>query len=168
MEFAIAGVFIALMASTQLLHILSLPANWLLLGLLGLWALGHPATDALGPNFFFITIGGAIFGEVAEFVIQTVGAKRYGSSTKGNIGGIIGAILGAIFGAPFFFGLGALFGALGGAWLGCFVVERIQGRSTDEAIFAAKGAMLGRFLGLSLKTGIGIAIVIYATRFIWP
>ncbi len=167
MDYALGTFFIALLAISQLLHILSLPANWLMVGLLGLWAYLHPA-DHMGSSFFAIVIGGAVIGEVAEFVAQSQGAKRYGSSGKGNIGGIIGAIAGAIFCAPFLFGLGALFGALGGAWGGCYLVERMQGRNNEEAVRAAKGAMLGRFLGLSIKMGIGIAILVYATGFIFP
>ncbi len=167
MEYALSTFFIVLLAISQLLHILSLPANWLMIGLLGLWAYLHPA-DHMDTTFFAITIGGAVVGEIAEFLAQSQGAKRYGSSGKGNIGGIIGAIAGAIFCAPFFFGLGALFGALGGAWGGCYLVERIQGRDNAEAVRAAKGAMLGRFLGLSIKMGIGIAILVYAAGFIFP
>lgn len=168
MEYVIAALFIALLASTQLLHILSLPANWLLLGLLALWRWLHPDGSALDTNFFLLTLGAALLGEVLEFVAQTMGAKKYGSSGKGNFGGIVGAILGAIVCAPFAFGLGALAGALGGAWLGCYLFEIGQGRARAEAVRAAKGAMMGRFLGLSLKTGIGVGILLYASNAIWP
>lgn len=168
MAYVFAALFIALLASTQLLHILSLPANWLLLALLAAWSLLHPDTADMGMRFFLIVGGAALLGEVFEFAAQAMGAKRYGSSGKGNIGGIIGAIAGAILGAPFLFGLGALAGALGGAWIGCYLLEVGQGRSRLEARQAAKGAMMGKFLGLVLKTGIGTGIVIYAAGHIWP
>lgn len=168
MEFAIAAVFIALLAGALTLNVLSLPANWVVLVLLGLWKLLHPAPTGMDTMFFVIVIGAALVGEVLEFLTQTVGAKRYGSTGKGNLGGIIGAIAGALLGAPFLFGLGALFGALGGAWAGCYLLEIGHGRSRSEAAQAAKGAMMGRFLGLVLKTGIGAGMVIYAAPRIWP
>lgn len=168
MDYALAGVFIALLTGALTLNVLSLPANWLILALLGLWRLFHPQAPDMGTLFFVLVVGAAAVGEALEFATQTMGAKRYGSSGKGNLGGIIGAIAGAILGAPFLFGLGALFGALAGAWTGCYLLEIGHGRSRTEAAHAAKGAMMGRFLGLVLKTGVGAGIVIYAAPRIWP
>lgn len=136
-------LFLALLVAVLGLHIMSLPANWVVLGLATLWGWTHPE-DGLDWAFF-LTLGGvALTGEVIEFVFQYLGAKKYGATGKGNLGAFVGAIAGAIFGAPFFFGLGALVGALGGAYLGCYAFERMHGRPSPEAWQAAKGAMIDR------------------------
>jgi uncharacterized protein YqgC (DUF456 family) len=84
------------------------------------------------------------------------------------LGGIIGAITGAILGVPFLFGLGALFGALTGAWIGSYLFERLRGRAAAEAWQAAKGALVGRFFGLTIKCGIGIMMLVLTYQAIWP
>ena len=150
------------------LHFLSMPANFLIFGMLVLWKYIYPAQSADMDTMFFVITGGLILlGEVLEFISQMTGAKKYGGSKKGNIGGIIGAICGAIMGAPFFLGLGALFGALAGAYAGCLVFEIAHGRTMSEAMTAAKGAFYGKFLGMSIKFGIGVFVVVYGASHIW-
>lgn len=168
MELFISSVFILFMALSLGLHIFSLPGNWLVLGLLGFWRFTHPEATGMDTTFF-ITVGGlALLGEVLEFGTQMLGAKKFGGSNKGNVGGIIGAIVGAIVGAPFFFGLGALAGALGGAYAGCLLLEIGQGRPFDVASQAAKGAFFGKFLGLGIKFGIGVCLVVLGASHVWP
>ncbi|UZP65970.1 DUF456 domain-containing protein [Desulfovibrio mangrovi] len=167
MELFIGSLFILFMALSLGLHIFSLPGNWLVLGLLGLWRFIHPEAEGMDTTFFLIAGGLALLGEVLEFGVQVLGAKRYGGSNKGNVGGIIGAIAGAILGAPFFLGLGALVGALAGAYAGCLLLEIGQGRSFDVARHAAKGAFFGKFLGLGIKFGIGVCLVMLGASHIW-
>ncbi|MBP9944593.1 MAG: DUF456 domain-containing protein [Desulfomicrobium sp.] len=92
--------------------------------------------------------------------LQIFGARKYGASSSGNWGALAGAFAGAIFCAPFFFGLGALLGAIGGAYFGCLGVEMFKGRSFHQAKVAAWGAMVGKVLGLAVKIGIGIALMV--------
>ena len=113
-------------------------------------------------------VGIAVVGEALEMGMQILKAKRYGSSSSGTFAGMIGAIAGAILLAPLFFGLGALIGALAGAWTGCFVVEHLKGRPLREALDAAFGAMMGRFLGTVCKCGAGGAMLALAAGRIWP
>ena len=113
-------------------------------------------------------VGIALVGEALEMGMQILKAKRYGSSSSGTFAGMIGAIAGAILLAPLFFGLGALIGALAGAWTGCFVVEHLKGRPLREALDAAFGAMMGRFLGTVCKCGAGGAMLALAAGRIWP
>lgn len=136
------------------LHIFSLPANWLLLGIIAAWK-GLSADMTLSWTLFFGLVGLSLLAEGLEFIIQLKGSQKYGASGKGNFGGILGAILGAIFGAGFLLGIGALPGAILGAYGGCLVVEMLCGRQFDEARSAAWGAMWGKFFGLSAKAGIG-------------
>lgn len=167
MESVWAGAYIALLFLVQALNILSLPANWIVLILVGIWKFTHPA---LGIGWGFVTIlaGFAVVGEVLEFVGQAYGAKKFGASKKGNLGGIIGAILGAILGAPILFGLGALFGALAGAFAGCLLFELLHDRTWAEAVHASWGAFYGKAFGMAVKMGLGMAMVFLSIPKIWP
>lgn len=159
METLWASLFVVLLFGILTLNIFSLPANWVVLGLMAIWKLTMPAPD-LTWHFIAMLGGLAVLGEVVEFVAQIKGAKKYGASGRGNLGGVIGAILGAIFGAPILFGLGALLGALAGAYFGCLVFERLHGRDWCEARHAALGAFWGKAFGLTFKIGIGATMVI--------
>ena len=164
----LAGAFITLLCFVLLLNIFGLPANWVLLGLVALWKVVHPGTASMDMWFWIMMVGIALVGEALEMGMQILKAKRYGSSSSGTFAGMVGAIAGAILLAPLFFGLGALIGALAGAWTGCFVVERLKGRPLREALDAAFGAMMGRFLGTVCKCGAGGAMLALAAGRIWP
>lgn len=167
METALAVLTIIVMVLALGLHIFGLPANWVVLGIAGLWKWLHPDAAAMNLTFFIIIGGLALAGEILEFGVQMLGARRYGGTGRGTLGGFIGGIAGAILGAPFFLGLGALLGALGGAYLGCLVMELGLGRSGDEARRAAMGTFIGRFLGLSLKFGLGVWMVSMTIPRLW-
>ncbi|MDD6180616.1 MAG: DUF456 domain-containing protein [Desulfovibrionaceae bacterium] len=164
----IAGAFLSLLGFVLLLNIFGLPANWIILGLVALWRYLHPAATDMGVLFFAGMAGLAVLGEALEMGVQVLKARRYGSSSSGTIAGMVGAVAGAILLAPLFFGLGALIGALAGAWLGCFLMELGRGRPAAEAVEAAFGAMMGRFLGTVCKCGTGAAMVGLASHVLWP
>ncbi|MDR1777767.1 MAG: DUF456 domain-containing protein [Desulfovibrio sp.] len=152
----LAWAFLVLLGSVILLNIFGLPGNWVLLGLTALWKLAHPSDVQMDVWFWVMMAGFAVAGEILEFSLQIVKARKYGSSSSGTFAGMIGAIAGAILLAPLFFGLGALIGALIGAWIGCFFTEWIiRGRPVPESLLAAMGAMVGRFLGTVCKCGVG-------------
>jgi len=141
------------------LNLLSLPGNWLMLGVLCLIAwMGSEG----GITWEFVGLMAllAAAGEVIEFAAQIIGGKRSGASKAGNFGGVVGSIAGAVFGAPFGLGLGSIIGALFGAWVGCFVVERLRQQSANKAAQAAWGAFWGRSLGLVGKSAVGAAIIV--------
>jgi len=165
---AIAGSFILLMALVLLLNFFSLPANWILIGLAVAWKYLSASAHHMDFSFFALLVGLGVLGEVLEFGLQAVKAKKYGSSNSGLFAGLVGAIIGAIMGAPFLFGLGALLGALAGAWIGCYLMELLRGKGHAQAVQAAMGALLGRFLGTVCKCGIGAIILTCIARAIWP
>ena len=164
----LAGAFRTLLCFVLLLNIFGLPANWVLLGLVALWKVVHPGATSMDVWFWIMMVGIALVGEALEMGMQILKAKRYGYSSSGTFAGMIEAIAGAILLAPLFFGLGALIGALAGAWTGCFVVEHLKGRPLREALDAAFGAMMGRFLGTVCKCGAGGAMLALAAGRIWP
>ena len=163
----IAAVFIGLLAFTLLLNALSLPANWIILIFCVLWTWLHP-NPGLTWTYILLLFGLAFIAESLEFVLQYYGGKKFGSTGKGNLGGIIGAIAGSILCAPFLFGLGAIPGALGGAFLGCMLLELGQGRSMQDSKRAAWGALWGKFFGMTLKFALGAAMLGIAAYQLWP
>lgn len=168
LAYVLTAAFITLLGFVLLLNIFGLPANWLLLGLVALWKLFHPDAAALNTWFWVIMVALALIGEGLELGLQILKARRYGSSSSGTFAGMIGAIAGAILLAPLFFGLGALIGALAGAWIGCLVMELFNNRPLKEALDAAFGAMVGRFLGTVCKIGAGGVMLALTAQRIWP
>lgn len=168
MEVIVASLFLGVLCVVLLLNLFSLPANWIVVALVCAWRFLHPAAEHMTMAFFVGLVGLAVAGEVVEFVTQGWGAKRYGSTTGGMWGGLVGAFVGAFFGLTFLFGLGALIGALAGAWAGCYAVERFRGRDAWEASRAAKGALVGRFLGIVIKCAIGAIMLGLVYDAIWP
>ncbi len=168
MSFIIAGFFLAVLAVCVLLNLVTLPGNWAMVALVIVWELFYPGSS-LGMTFFVLFVGLAVIGEVVEFGAQIYGSKKYGSSKTSTVAGVIGAIAGAIAGAPFMFGAGAVFGALFGAWGGCYLAERLIRRQPSEIAFrAAQGAMVGKFFGMVIKFGIGMAMLWLTASHIWP
>lgn len=166
---AIAGGFIILMGIVLLLNFFSLPANWMLIALAAVWKYMSTAADQMHFGFFALLVGLAVTGELLEFGLQALKAKKYGSSNSGLFAGVVGSIVGAILCAPFLFGLGALLGALAGAWLGCYLMELIiRGGGHAKAMQAAMGALVGRFLGTVCKCAIGAVILTCIARAVWP
>ncbi|MDR2695381.1 MAG: DUF456 family protein [Deltaproteobacteria bacterium] len=165
---AIAGGFIVLMGLVLLLNFFSLPANWILIALAAAWKYMNTAADQMDFGFFALLVGLAVLGEVLEFGLLALKAKKYGSSNPGLFAGLVGAVVGAIMCAPFLFGLGALLGALAGAWLGCYLMELLRGGGHEQAVQAAMGALVGRFLGTVCKCGIGAVILTCIARAVWP
>jgi len=101
-----------------------------------------------------------VLGEIIEFIGQFVIGKKYGLTSKGNLGSFIGAIGGAILGAPFLLGLGALIGGILGAYAGSLVFELASGKSFSASKQAAYGAMFGKILGIIAKMSAGIGIIL--------
>ena len=164
---ALAGNFFSLgflvfLGLLVLLNFVNLPGNWLVLACVGLFYL--LSGTAFGTLFWVLSCGCALLGEVLEWGILATRAKEAGASSAGTVAGMIGAFAGAIFGAPILMGFGALPGALVGAFLGCLLMELFKGRAWDDAIHAAKGTLLGRFLGALCKCGAGLTIVLLAGR----
>src|SRR3712207_1322676 len=73
----------------------------------------------------------AVIAFVADFVATTYGARRFGASNWGTVGGSIGGIVGALAGV-LFFGIGALLGLILGTIGGVFLGEYLRWRRGDH------------------------------------
>ncbi len=161
-------IFSLVLCFILILNLFGLPANWLILLIIGLWEYFWPFAPDIGFWGWFILIGLAVAGEVAELFLQIFQSRKYGSSRKSAFASIVGAILGGIILAPTFWGLGALIGALLGSFLGCYLMERLTGRSPEKALQSSLGAAIGNFLGTVVKIGFGIIIIYLSVNWLWP
>ena len=88
---------------------------------------------------------------VLDYVIPTIGTKKFGGSKYGVWGSTIGIILG-LFVPPF--------GIILGPAVGAFVGELIYQKKTDVAFKAAVGSFLGFLAGTALKFIVTITILV--------
>ncbi len=79
----------------------------------------------------------ALLAFIADLLFTAYGARRFGASNWGTIGGAIGGLVGALLGA-LFFGVGALFGLLFGSVAGVFAGEYLRRRERTSS--AGEGA----------------------------
>lgn len=163
-------VVVIIMFAAILSQVIGVPGNWIGLVILVIYKLVGPnvSTDGVSWKFILVMAAFALVGELLEWVIQVKAGRKFGSSGKGDIGGIVGSIIGGILLLPLFFGFGAVLGALAGAYVGCLVVELARRRTVKAANKAAWGAFVGRFLGMGLKLGIGIGILGMTAIRMWP
>jgi len=126
--------------------------------------IGWPVLVLLG---FF-----AALAFIADFVATTYGARRFGASNWGTVGGAVGGIVGALAGA-LVFGIGALFGlifgTIGGVFLGEYLRrQREPARENEEpgrwdwrrASRAAGGVLVGYVVSAVSQGILGVASVI--------
>ena len=91
-----------------------------------------------------------LLSQVLEFVSGSLGAKYFGASRWGAIGGILGGVIGIFFGLPGIF-LGPLIGVLAGELLG--------GKGILPAGKSTWGTLLGTAAGMAGKLTIGVIMI---------
>lgn len=69
---------------------------------------------------------------VADFIGTSYGARRFGASNWGTVGGAVGGIVGALAGL-LFLGIGSLFGLILGTVGGVFLGEYLRRRRTEDS-----------------------------------
>ncbi len=115
----------------------------MLLGLLGIILPGVPGVPLIFASALvyaywtnFEVVGGwiivllglfALLAFAADFLGTAYGARRFGASNWGTVGGAVGGLVGTLAGA-LFFGVGALFGLLAGTIGGVFAGEYLRRR----------------------------------------
>src|ERR671911_1187506 len=128
----------------------------------------------------FRTVGAAIlvvlfvFAAIAfvtDFVATSYGARRFGASNWGTMGGAIGGIAGALIGL-LFLGIGSLFGLILGTIAGVFLGEYLRrtrqgqqgpgstGSDWRRASHAAGGVLVGYLASAVIQGLLGLASVI--------
>lgn len=89
-----------------------------------------------------------------DYVVPILGAKKFGSSREGVIGGMIGIVVGLFFGP-----IGLILGPL----LGTIVGDLIGGGTFTKALNSGLGSMLGFIVGTSVKLIYSITVLIMFT-----
>lgn len=153
------------------LNLVSLPGNWIVVALVGLYAWLGPEVGRVAITWPVVAslFAIALAGEVIEFVAGAFGAKRAGASRRSTLyaifGSLGGALLGMIFGSvipiPVVGSVVAavLFGA-GGATAGAMYGEWSGGKSWEESWTVGHAAFWGRLFGTLGKLASGFILLI--------
>lgn len=110
-------------------------------------------------NFFIIftfLISISIF--LIDFLLPSIGAKKFGGSKKGIFGCTIGLILGFVF-------LGII-GSLFGSIIGAFIGESINKSDLKSRLSASIGAFIAFITGVFLKFSVSIVFLILLIKLI--
>jgi len=90
-----------------------------------------------------------------DYVVPVLGAKKFGSSHQGIIGGMIGIVVGLFFFPP----IGIILGPLVGTIIG----DLIAGGTFVKALNSGVGSLLGFIVGTSIKLAFSISVLILFT-----
>jgi uncharacterized protein len=148
--------------------LLTLPGNWIVVGLAALFAWWFPVELGRGIAWQTVWIAAALaaIGEVIEFSAGAAGAAKHGASRRAVVLSLVGAMLGSL--AGFFVGIPipilgplivAVLGGAAGAFAGAYLGETWKGRTESEKIAAGHGAFMGRIWGTLGKLAVGAVIV---------
>jgi len=100
-----------------------------------------------------IILGVLMVAALAVDVISgSLGAKWFGASRWGALGGIVGAVIGMFFG---------LIGAFVGPLVGVLIAELLAGRGILPAGRSTWGTLLGTTAGMIGKVGIALLMVVW-------
>jgi len=95
-----------------------------------------------------------LLAQAVDFISGSVGAKYFGATRWGAIGGILGGLVGIFFGIP-----GIFLGPVAGVILG----ELLGGRGILPAGKSAWGTLLGTVAGIVAKLAIALVMVVWFT-----
>lgn len=141
------------------------------LGLPGTWLI---VVGSILYSFFFVFDGGAtslwtvnailiglaVFGEIVEFFIGTLGSKPLKVSDGAIVCAFIGGIVGAIVGVPIFL-IGSILGVFIGAFIGAFIWEWVHLKSFGRAFTNALAVLATKVVATFLKTTLAIGMGVY-------
>ncbi|MCF6297273.1 MAG: DUF456 domain-containing protein [Flavobacteriaceae bacterium] len=133
------------------------------MGWIGLLLLHLTSVIPISYPFLIITFLIAVVVWMLDYIIPSIGTKRFGGSKWGAIGTTIGLIVGLIMPIPL--------GFIIGAFLGAFIGEMFyNSKDIERAVKAAFGSFLGFLASTSLKLIVSLIFVglyIYKTKNYW-
>jgi uncharacterized protein len=128
--------------------------------------------QSVGAMILIVLFVFAALAFVADFFATSYGARRFGASNWGTVGGAVGGIAGALIGL-LFLGIGSLFGLIFGTIAGVFIGEylrreRYGDREENDpaepdwhrASRAAGGVVVGYLASAVVQGFLGLASVI--------
>lgn len=158
-EYIVFSLFLFIAIAGLISHIFGLPGNFIILGASILFG-WYGGFKEITLTTLIVLLALTLLGELIEFIVGILGAKKYKSSNKAIVGSIVFGIIGGILGIPFFLGIGAVIGAFIGAFVGAFFVEFVLEKNVDRAMKSGWGAFLGRLAGTFFKGAIGVTMVV--------
>lgn len=121
--------------------------------LLGAFVYGlYDGFEHIGFFTYLALIILALFVAAVDYLSTLVGAKKFGASKYGIIGGVIGAILGLM--------IGSLLGFLIGFFIGATLGELLSGRDMKKSLKSGSGAILGFLGGTLVKIFIALTMIV--------
>ncbi len=93
-----------------------------------------------------------IVAQTLDILSGTMGAKFFGATRWGILGGICGALIGVFFG---------IIGLILGPLLGVLIAELLVGQGVLSATRSSCGTVLGTMVGMIAKLAIGILMIVY-------
>lgn len=90
-----------------------------------------------------------------DYIVPVLGAKKFGSSREGVIGGMIGIVVGLFFFPP----IGIILGPL----IGTVIGDMIAGGTFTKALNSGIGSLIGFLVGTSIKLIYSIVVLIIFT-----
>lgn len=154
-------------------NLLTLPGNWAMLAVWGLYVWAVPTAMSPGWHTVLIIAAMAVLGEILESFSGTVTAARKGASRRAIVFSLLFSILGSIAGALMLpipvigSAVGAVLGAAAGAFAGAWLGEASLGAEMSKRHQVGTAAMTGRMLGMLAKVVVGAAIVGYEIWLLW-
>lgn len=137
------------------------------LGLPGLWVMvagivGYGwLTDfrSVGIATIGVVLGLAFLGEIIEWWLGFRLTRTFGGSRRSAWGALVGGIAGAVLGVPVPI-VGSVIGAFLGSFAGAALFEYSLSRTTETAVRAGWGAVVGRAAAAAAKIALGIVIAV--------
>jgi len=99
------------------------------------------------------------FAQLFDFLSGTLGAKYFGATRWGMLGGLIGGIVGLFFGLP-----GLILGPLLGVLLGEMILARQRWKM---AAHSTVGAAVGALAGVAIRGVIALVMVFWWALAVW-
>ncbi len=111
-----------------------------------------------------LVLGAGVAAEILEQLLGMWGSQRAGGSAAASWGALLGGFAGAVLGTLFLPVplVGSLVGALLGTFLGAAIVERSRQRPSHEALRVGAWALLGRIIGLVVKSAVALSFLVYS------
>jgi len=110
-----------------------------------------PDGQSVGWGWVLVLIGLAVLSSGVDLLASALGARRFGASKWGALGGLLGAIVGLFFSLP-----GLILGPIVGVILAELLVARKEWRAAARASW---GTIVGTLLGALGKLVVAVGMV---------
>ena len=150
------------MAAGIIMTPMTLPGTWVIVGG-GILYSFFGSFDGGATSTWWVLgwlIGLAVFGEIMELTVGTLGGKAVQVSNGALVAAFVGGMLGLFIGVPIFL-VGALIGLYLGAFIGAFAYELYVLGSVRKALVTAATVLTTRMMASFLKTCLAIGMSIF-------